>query len=916
MRERECTLEGFDKVFALTWLTDEDILLGTKCNYLMHLNTRTNRRVMLGQLGESLTWTTDEVQHHLRGYERQGAKKPIGGGSGAQGSEASRASNYHQYQQQQQQRPSSYASILSRASSGAQSTTGNGLERVTSNLGLRLFSAGRRSSTPSGIGSADLANNLSSLAIQGTFNNIQGIGVTNNSATATTATATTTNGSGVTAPLGVDHYSQQYLNPMSGGIRSIVINPSRSMVAIGAGEPYYVAIYALPEFEPIGLLHGHSDLVFSLRWVSDTVLVSASRDGSLRVWSLEAEPFTQLPSFLQPINVWKDVLTREEEKVKVRDLAYNRRSEQLMTLNTDGYVKLWDRESYQRVSKIKLVHYSEAVCLAVNPYVNLYAVGSQAHISILDPRTASAVHVMDSCDEGWGVRSLDFKSHIVTTGGGYGRLGFYDLRAQRYLDGFDQGTSNKRYRDIGYGWLNRETAMAGGMAGLPVRNAIYAMEYDDTGTRLFTAGGPLQLGLCGSRGMGLHYLKTRILIEAIVPESKLYTELVDFEKKLDATIMRKRLDLQEALAKPAKTKRTLRIFVSNLSHDQDVPEADDDETALDKGATPSWTLKVEGRLVDEANQTSYKNKQNARKFSSFFRSVMIELERDSNLYPNGNFVEWHKSPNQSDVDGFEIKRHGDENVKVKIILHIDHTPERFKLSPELAEVLALDVETRPGIMLALWQYIKFHQLQDAEDKRLINCDQKLAALFQAAKVAFPQLPELIGRFLSPPDPVVLEYTVRVDKPYNLHPFCYDLDVEVDDPQYKQKISSLLSATSLSSSTTSTLPRQIQALDETIMQHIQNMHNCKTKRDFLLRFANDPVDFLDRWIASQSRDLEVILGDSSANLEEQRRSEFYNQEWVNEAIFHYMTAKNQKRLQELLQGVPGAPGVQPGQAGRH
>ncbi|KAF9988848.1 SWI SNF, matrix associated, actin dependent regulator of chromatin, sub d, member 1 [Mortierella antarctica] len=408
-------------------------------------------------------------------------------------------------------------------------------------------------------------------------------------------------------------------------------------------------------------------------------------------------------------------------------------------------------------------------------------------------------------------------------------------------------------------------------------------------------------------------LKARLDIEAIVPESKVYTELLEFEKKLDATIMRKRLDLQETLSKPVKTKRTLRVFISNLSHDQDTPESDDDEPRLDSGPTPSWTLKVEGRLVDEVNASAYKNKQTSRKFSSFFRSVMIELERDSNLYPNGNFVEWHKSPNQADVDGFEIKRHGDENVKVKVILHLDNSPERFKLSPELAEVLCVDVETRPGIMLALWQYIKFHQLQDPEEKRNINCDQKLAALFNQPRISFPALPELIGRFLSPPDPIVLEYTVRVDKPYHLAPHCYDLDVEVDDPLFKSKIASLLSSTSMSS-TTSALPKQIHAQDEQIMQYIQSMHNSKTKRDFLLRFANDPADFLDRWVASQSRDLEVILGESQhVNLEEQRQSDFYNQQWVNEAVFHYMTAKNQKKLQELLSGHPTAvPPAQPQQ----
>ncbi|KAK3839099.1 MAG: SWI/SNF-related matrix-associated actin-dependent regulator of chromatin subfamily D member 1-like protein [Linnemannia elongata] len=391
-------------------------------------------------------------------------------------------------------------------------------------------------------------------------------------------------------------------------------------------------------------------------------------------------------------------------------------------------------------------------------------------------------------------------------------------------------------------------------------------------------------------------------IEAIVPESKLYTELLEFEKKLDATIMRKRLDLQETLNKPVKTKRTLRIFISNLSHDQETPESDDDEPRLDSGPTPSWTLKVEGRLVDEANASAYKNRQTSRKFSSFFRSVMIELERDSNLYPNGNFVEWHKSANQADVDGFEIKRHGDENVKVKVILHVDNSPERFKLSPELADVLAIDVETRPGIMMALWQYIKFHQLQDPEDKRNINCDQKLATLFGQPKISFPALPELIGRFLSPPDPIVLEYTVRVDKPYHLSSHCYDLDVELDDPTFKSKISNLLSSTSLNAAN-NTLPKQIHAQDEQIMQYIQSMQNSKTKRDFLLRFANDPADFLDRWVASQSRDLEVILGESHVNLEEQRRADFYNQQWVNEAVFHYMTAKNQKKLQELLGGHP-------------
>jgi hypothetical protein len=41
-----------------------------------------------------------------------------------------------------------------------------------------------------------------------------------------------------------------------------------------------------------------------------------------------------------------------------------------------------------------------------------------------------------------------------------------------------------------------------------------------------------------------------------VPESKLYNEMLEFERRLDATIMRKTLDIQDALAKPAKVTRS------------------------------------------------------------------------------------------------------------------------------------------------------------------------------------------------------------------------------------------------------------------------------------------------------------------------------------------------------------------------
>ncbi|GCC42322.1 hypothetical protein chiPu_0026144, partial [Chiloscyllium punctatum] len=41
-------------------------------------------------------------------------------------------------------------------------------------------------------------------------------------------------------------------------------------------------------------------------------------------------------------------------------------------------------------------------------------------------------------------------------------------------------------------------------------------------------------------------------IRELVPESQAYMDLLAFERKLDQTIMRKRVDIQEALKRPIK----------------------------------------------------------------------------------------------------------------------------------------------------------------------------------------------------------------------------------------------------------------------------------------------------------------------------------------------------------------------------
>lgn len=142
-----------------------------------------------------------------------------------------------------------------------------------------------------------------------------------------------------------------------------------------------------------------------------------------------------------------------------------------------------------------------------------------------------------------------------------------------------------------------------------------------------------------------------------------------------------------------------------------------------------------------------------------------------------------------------------------------------------------------------------HRLQDETDKRIIKCDDRLTQLFGTSQIHFSQLPELINLHLTRPDPIVIDYNIRVDKQFNQSPEAYDLDVELDSV-VRQKMMNTVAATQQQ--------KDILALDDKIVQCVQSINNSKIKRDFLTQFSRNPIEFINKWITSQARDLEVKL----------------------------------------------------------
>uniref|UniRef100_A0A3B4E053 DM2 domain-containing protein n=1 Tax=Pygocentrus nattereri TaxID=42514 RepID=A0A3B4E053_PYGNA len=323
----------------------------------------------------------------------------------------------------------------------------------------------------------------------------------------------------------------------------------------------------------------------------------------------------------------------------------------------------------------------------------------------------------------------------------------------------------------------------------------------------------------------------------LVPESQAYMDLLAFERKLDQTIMRKRVDIQEALKRPMKP-----------------------------------------------------GKQK-RKFSSFFKSLVIELDKD--LYgPDNHIVEWHRTPTTQETDGFQVKRPGDVNVRCTLLLMLDYQPPQFKLDPRLARLLGIHTQTRSCIIQALWQYVKTNKLQDSHEKEYINCDKYFQQIFDCPRLKFCEIPQRLTNLLLPPDPIVINHVISVDPNDHKKTACYDIDVEVDDPLKTQMSGFLLSTAN---------QQEIASLDNKIHETIESINQLKIQRDFMLSFSRDPKGYIQDWICSQNRDLKLMT-DVVENPEEERRAEFYNQPWSQEAVSRYFYCKIQQRRQELEQAL--------------
>ena len=211
--------------------------------------------------------------------------------------------------------------------------------------------------------------------------------------------------------------------------------------------------------------------------------------------------------------------------------------------------------------------------------------------------------------------------------------------------------------------------------------------------------------------------------------------------------------------------RTLRVWINNTVEDQpwQADTLDVDAFDFSTNMDSSYRVKIEGRLLDDDEEEmesddsddneetngdamdedgkveKKKSKLPARqyKFSHFFKAMTVDFDRKSSKDGADQSVEWKKPtvapntqnpPNAADFDQLEFKRGGDENTNITINLFRDENPERFQLSPALAEILDTNEATRAEAVMGIWDYVRVMGLQEDDEKRQFDCDARLRAV--------------------------------------------------------------------------------------------------------------------------------------------------------------------------------------------
>lgn len=384
-------------------------------------------------------------------------------------------------------------------------------------------------------------------------------------------------------------------------------------------------------------------------------------------------------------------------------------------------------------------------------------------------------------------------------------------------------------------------------------------------------------------------------------KAEIYCRLIDLEGTIDSHVRDERKRIQQLFnCTPSVLKGILRIHIYNTSTR---PQSED--------LPPVWSLRIQGRLIWPELSDLYAKKAlptgHVPKFSSFFRLVQVFL-------PNNEKVEWMKQQLPRETDGIEIKRTGFSDSEIKIVLHIDHKPPRYKLSPDLSKFLGATEETKESILQALWEYISKYRLQDSEEKKFINNDPELFKIFNEERTEISFIMSKINRHLADCDPVIIYHKVKIGD-WSETEHLYDIMVDFEDTlqlevtNYFMENSSIVFSEKsftnyiplLRASPMMEIPRnpaedEIEGLNRKLAELKKRLSISIKRKNFISEYLAHPKEKIENLVKEQDSCIQVLQNLDKYDeinkdiTREELNAEFFRQPFVKDVIDRYLDLK--------------------------
>ena len=363
-----------------------------------------------------------------------------------------------------------------------------------------------------------------------------------------------------------------------------------------------------------------------------------------------------------------------------------------------------------------------------------------------------------------------------------------------------------------------------------------------------------------------------------LPESRVFSQLVEFEQRIDAVVERKRLEYQDMVGNLERIPATLRV------------------RTWCEPTEGGFVVRVAGRLIKEttdgASTSSESLGSDAPPMSQLLSKLEVVMQQPDGEAETATWsapsAEEASRGEPERIGSFEVRRAAPIPTAAHVLLHVKHEPELVSLPQGLADLFGMPHATRAAAATSLWQYLKLQKLQNASDPSVVDVDDALAHALGLApsekRIRLPMLAQKLTSRLEKLPPVRID----VHMPTSTTPeLVYDVEVSLAGAMRTaqanewQRVAGRVLAPNLA-------PGEEDDEDRRIAKAMQAIQERLRRRAFYLGFAHSPADFVAALCASQARDLRVMaIGQSRGQTGQHARSRFYELPWAEEAAMRYL-----------------------------